>query len=390
MKWLLGISLVFCGTVSSASSFELLAGGSGSDRGVYVSPVSDGGYIAVGATASFGQGETDVFAVRADAAGEILWTGTYGGPGADNGWSVHQNGEQFIIAGFSNSNGAGDYDCYLTATDLEGNQLWSRTFGGEARDRCWGVLPTADGGYILVGETVSTGFGAEDCYLVKTDASGHQSWARTYGGDQGDRCFAISETDDGGFLLVGQTYSKGAGDRDAYIIRTDDSGREIWSRTFGGPASDVGHGIDRTSDGAFLITGYTTSLADEEDDPYLIKLSDDGNIHWTRVISMPGINHTITGEQTNDGGYVLGGFSVFESEGSNSALVVKTDAEGRLQWHRDIKPSRDGRSMGYTIRATADGGAVMTGHSSEGSAGGLDLLLVKLDWPEEQARSNDR
>jgi hypothetical protein len=379
MKPLLLATIVAVLVTCTPTSFERIVGGPDFDRGVYVSPTSDGGYVAVGVTRSFGEGNEDIYMVKTDANGNLLWTKTYGGPRTDNGWSVHEHGGRLVLAGFTDSFGAGDFDCYLAATDGDGELQWSKTFGGEGNDRCWGLLPAPDAGYVLVGETASFGSGAQDCYLIKTDASGNELWSKTYGGEEGDRCFSIAQAADGGFVLAGQTYSKGAGDRDAYLIKTDPSGVEEWSETFGGPASDVGHSVAATSDGNFLMTGYTTSLAIREDDPYLVKIDAQGQVQWTRVIPLEGVNRTLTGEQTADGGFILGGYSEVRSSRARAALLVKTDGAGNLEWSRDLFLTTTGQSVGYTVRATADGGSVLTGHTTAGSAGDADLFIVKSD-----------
>ena len=376
---LLSTALALALLAPNTTSFERVIGGPASDRGVFVSPASDGGYVAVGVTRSLGAGGDDVYLVRTDPEGEVLWTRTYGGPGSDNGWSVREHAGGLVVAGFTDSLGAGGSDCYLVGTNLEGDMQWSRTFGGEGEDYCWGVVPAGDAGLVLVGETTSFGSGAEDCYLVRTDSSGNEVWSATFGGQQGDRCFSIAQAEDGGFLLAGQTYSEGAGDRDAYLVMTDAFGQQLWSRTFGGSASDVAHSVARTTEGDFIVAGYTTSLASVQDDPYLIRIDAEGEVRWTRVIPMDGVNHTITGEQTTDGGFILGGFSEFPSTRGRAALLVKTDAEGNLEWFRDLLLTTAGRSVGYTVRATSDGGSILTGHTTEGSAGDMDLLLVKMD-----------
>ena len=111
----------------------------------------------------------------------------------------------------------------------------------------------------------------------------------------------------------------------------------------------------------------------------VIAISHDGQVLWTRVIPMDGINHTITGEQTPDGGFCLGGFSEFRANGATSALVAKTDSAGTLTWFRDRLLTTTGRSFGYTVRATSDDGCILTGQTTEGSAGDLDLFLIKVD-----------
>ena len=203
MKPLLLTIIVAALVTCTPTSFERIVGGPGFDRGVYVSPTGDGGYVAVGVTSSFGEGNEDIYLVKVDASGDLQWTRTFGGPGDDNGWAVHEHGERLVLAGFTDSFGAGDFDCYLAVTDLDGDLQWSTTFGGAGSDRCWGVLPVGDTGYVLVGETTSSGSGAQDCYLIMTDASGNELWSKTYGGEEGDRCFSIAQAADGGFVLTG-------------------------------------------------------------------------------------------------------------------------------------------------------------------------------------------
>jgi uncharacterized delta-60 repeat protein len=361
----------------SVTEIERVFGGTGPDRGVFVAPTSDGGFVAVGVTRSFGAGEEDVYLVRTDPDGELLWSSTYGGPARDNGWSVHEIPDGFIIAGFTESFGNGGFDFYLVKTDSSGEMVWSQTYGGPGDDRAWALLPKDDGGYVLAGETTSFGAGEADCWLVETDPLGNEVRSKVYGGSGGDRCFSIVASPDGGYLLAGQTYSEGAGDRDAYVIKTDSAGGLEWSRTFGGPESDVGHYVAPTSDGNFVVTGYTTSFAEGADDPYLVKIATQGETIWERVITLEGINHTLTGEQTPDGGFCLVGFSDSPETRARAALLVKANSSGHLEWSRDILRTDHGESFGYTVRALPDGRCVFTGHTTVGSAGDTDLLLVR-------------
>ena len=391
MRFLLLAVVIAMGAHSQHEvGFERVFGGTDLDRGIFVSPTKDGGYVAVGATKSFGKGDEDVYLVRTDSDGELLWSKTYGGPDQDNGWSVHETSGGFILAGFTKSFGAGGFDLYLIKTDSDGEIVWANTYGGKGDDLSWGLTPTSDGGYVLVGETTSSGAGEEDCFLVKTDPSGTELWSRTYGGEKGDRCFSVALADDGGYVLAGQTYSEGAGDRDVYVIKTDASGKLEWSRTFGGAASDVGHSITGVSDGSFLVAGYTTSFAVMGDDPYLIKIDAQGEAQWTRELSMEGINHTLTGEQATDGGFFLVGFSEYPEKGSNAVLLVKVDSEGHLTWYRDVLPTDAGQSFGYTVRATRDGGCVFVGHTTVNAAGNLDLLLVRVKGDDDRVQMRDR
>src|SRR5437764_244417 len=113
--------------------------------------------------------------------GQITFQKTYGGTGDDVGRSVRQTSDGgYIIAGYNDSFGAGVQDIYLIKTNASGDTLWTRTFGGASDDRVYSVQQTADGGYIMAGYTASFGAGQYDVYLIKTDAAGDTSWTKTY------------------------------------------------------------------------------------------------------------------------------------------------------------------------------------------------------------------
>jgi outer membrane protein assembly factor BamB len=101
---------------------------------------------------------------------------------------------------------------------------FQRTFGGKERD--WGesVQQTTDGGYIIVGGTMSYGAGWSDVYLIKTDVNGNVLWTRTYGGRERDRGYSVQQTSDGGYIIVGSTLSFGSGRSDIYLIKTNAEG----------------------------------------------------------------------------------------------------------------------------------------------------------------------
>lgn len=360
------------------SGYQRVHGGPEVERGIHLDLVEDGGTIAVGSTRSYGAGAEDIYLVRTDAEGDALWAHTFGGEDEDFGWSVVETSDGFAVAGFTQSFGKGENDFYLLKISADGDEEWSKTFGGEGNDRCWSLIQTGDGGFLLAGETTSTGAGEEDVWLLKTDPEGTMLWSRSYGGAQSDRCFSVVEADDGGYVLAGQTYSEGAGDRDAYVLKTSADGELEWSKTYGGEASDVAHCVVATSDGAFMVTGYTTSFATAGDDPYLIKIDAEGNSPWTRVLPLDGVNHTITGDQAADGGFYLVGFTDFRGRGNTAAVLVKTDPEGRMAWHRNIHFSSVGETFGYTVRSRPDGGCVFVGHAASKNARDLDLLIVEV------------
>jgi hypothetical protein len=124
------------------------------------------------------------------------------------------------MAGGTKSLGAGNMDFWLMKTDANGDSLWSRTFGGVNYDLCRYVRQVSDGGYILAGPTASFGAGSTDFWLVRTDVNGDSLWSRTFGGSGSDECVSVQPTADGGYIMAGSTNSFGAGSFDFWLVKT--------------------------------------------------------------------------------------------------------------------------------------------------------------------------
>ena len=170
------------------------------------------------------------------------------------------------------------YDIYLVKTDSLGDTLWTKTYGGNNNDFGYSVSQTADGGYILLGSSESFGVGAADFYLIKTNANGDTIWTRTYGGNDYEYGYSVAVTTNGGYILLGSTSSFGAGSSDIWFIKTNSIGDTLWTRTYGGIGSDGGSSVQQTSDEGYIITGMTKSYGSGNADIYLIKTDSLGNV----------------------------------------------------------------------------------------------------------------
>jgi len=244
-------------------------GGSENDWGKSIIQTTDGGYVVSGVFEynSFTHIPSVVCLLRTDANGDTLWMRTYGGSNYDQGMSVVQTiDEGFIVTGYTSSFGAGYTDVYLIKTNVDGDTVWTRTYGGSNSDVGFSVVQTSDGGYIVAGATESFGAGGSDVYLVKTDSDGDTTWTRTYGGGSYDRGYSVAQTSDGGYIVAGVTESFGAGGSDVYLVKADAVGETIWTRTYGGSYNDMGYSVAQTSDGGYIVAGVTAA-----GDVYLVK-----------------------------------------------------------------------------------------------------------------------
>jgi hypothetical protein len=251
-------------------------GGTSEDVAYSLVQTVDGGYAIAGRTKSFGAGDDDFWLVKTNSTGHMQWNRTYGGTGDEHAYSVIQTLDGgYAMAGHTSSFGAGSTDLWLVKTDPAGNPQWNRTYGGTNQDYSYCVVQTSDGGYAIVGETMSFGAGHFDSWLVKTNSTGHMQWNRTYGGTGWDIAHSVVQTGDGGYVMAGQTRSFGAGAQDFWIVKTNCSGNPQWNQTYGGTATDIAHSVVQTGDGGYAIAGYTESFGAGNGDFWLIKLAGD-------------------------------------------------------------------------------------------------------------------
>ena len=247
-------------------------GGINSDYGRSIQQVFNDGYVLIGTTASFGD-NNDVWLIKTDEQGNKEWDKTFGGSNDDFGSCIQQTIDGgYIIVGWTNSFGGGNNDVWLIKTDEQGNKEWDKTLGGNDTDIGYAIQQTVDDGYIIVGWTKSFGNGNIDVWLVKTDEQGNKEWDKTLGGNLFDRGYAIQQTVDGGYIIVGWTNSFGDGNYNVWLIKTDSQGNEEWNRPFGGSNSDRGYAVQQTENDEYVITGWTKSFGNGNNDAWLIKI----------------------------------------------------------------------------------------------------------------------
>ncbi|MBK7887443.1 MAG: T9SS type A sorting domain-containing protein [Bacteroidetes bacterium] len=275
-------------------------------------------------------------------AQEIQWQNTIGGSKIDGMFSVQKtNDGGFILGGHSDSNISGDktensfgyWDYWIVKTDSLGNIWWQNTIGGSAGDVLNSVQQTSDGGYILGGYSYSSiggdksenSLGVCDYWVLKTDSVGNIQWQNTIGGSNWDVLFTVQETVDGGFILGGESTSNISGDKsenslglkDYWVVKIDSVGNILWQNTIGGNDNDILTSIQQTTDGGYILGGYSISdiSGDKTEnsfgiwDYWIVKTDSLGNIQWQNTIGGSAGDKLNSVQQTSDGGYILGGYS---------------------------------------------------------------------------------
>lgn len=357
-------------TVQWERRYNLLGLGSGYS----VQQTSDGGYIAAGYALNPSQ---DMFLVRTNGLGGTLWTRAHGGAGDESAQAVLQiSGGGYAALGSSTSFGAGDADVFLATFDASGNPVADFTYGGPGQDLGYDLQPTLDGGYIVASYTNSSGAGNFDFYLIKLSSGFGVEWSHTYGGSGNDQAYSVKQTSDGGYILAGQSNSFTAGeDNDVYVVKTDVLGDTLWTRTYGGSNEDIANAVDVTADGGYIIAGYSLSFGGNYD-VFAVKTDGLGTAVWQQNYDGGGFDAAYDVLQSTDGGYVMAGWSDSFGGGDVDAYLLKTDTDGSLYWQLTLGgPSLD---EARSLQQTSDGGYIFVGESAELESEVINLYLVKL------------
>ncbi len=345
-------------------------GGGSTETAYAVRQTLDGGYIVAGYTKSFGAGNRDFWVLKLDANGNVQWQRAYGGGSYDWAQDIRQTSDGgYIVVGATFSFGAGNDDVWVLKLDANGNVQWQKTYGGGGGENGLAVQQTSDGGYVVVGRTYS--FGVNDVWVLKLDANGNVQWEKTFGGTSPDYGYAIQQTTDGGYIVTGYTRSFGAGRDDLLVVKLDTNGNVQWQKAYGGSDDDRGYAIQQTIDGGYIVTGETLSFGAGFSDAWVLKLDANGNVQWQKTYGGNGTDRLYAIQQTSDGGYIVSGWTNSFGAGWYDVWVMKLDANGNVQWEKTY--GDNGWDEGNAIQQTADGGYIVAGSMSG------DLWVLKLD-----------
>jgi len=367
-------------TASSAYSGPYWAksyGGSGNELAWSIQQTRDSGYIVAGQTTSYGAGYSDYWVLKLDSNGDIKWQKTYGGCMSDEAHSVRQTYEGgYIVAGSTTSYGAGGYDIWVLKLNDWGEVEWQRTYGGCGDEFALSVDDTNEGGFIVAGYTNSFGAGADDFWVFKLDGNGDIEWQKTYGGNLADYARYIQQTRDGGYIAGGYTESYGGGRGDIWVLKLDESGNVQWQKTYGDGDKEKCRTVQQTYDGGYIVAGGTFTDGAGTASMYVLKLDSNGGIEWQKIYGGCNREKCRSIQQTRDGGYIAAGFTESYGAGYDDMWVLKLDESGNVQWQETY--GGVGEDSALSVCQTIDGGYAVTGTATSYGVG-EDCLVLKLD-----------
>jgi predicted secreted protein len=348
-------------------------GGPAKDGGRSIRQTSDGGYIIGGYADSYGSPVHDAWLVKTDSNGDEEWNNTYGGQASDGATSVWQtNDSGYLATGYSDSFGPGGHDVWLIKTDKFGDEQWNRTFGTAAWDIGYSVKQVNDGGYVIIGTTNSFGAGGQEAWLIKTDSKGYEQWNRTYGGVDNDWGSSVYQTNDRGYILTGDTRSYGNGGYDFWLIKTDKYGVEQWNKTYGESSSDdTAYCVQQTTDGGYIVTGTTTGIQSGLTDIWLIKTDSSGSMEWNMTIGGKYDDVSYSVEQIKDGAYILTGYTTSYGSGDKDVWVIQVGGENQPP----LSPHIEGSSYCVVGNEYA--------YNFSLSDPDNDLIYLKVNWGDD-------
>jgi len=344
----------------------------------------DGGLVFSSQSTFNGAGGYDNWVVRLDTEGSVLWEKGFGGSSEEEPEAVIQTSDGgFIVAGESYSFRTGDRYCDVWLIKLTGSGAvdWQHTYGGANYDMLSDIRETFDGmgvstGYILTGHTQSFGAGGYDMWVVKLDTQGAVEWQKTYGGSLNEFGRSAQPAPDGGFVVVGDTQSFGAGSRDIWVLKLTGAGVVEWEKTLGGTSGEIPYSVQVAEDGGYVIGATTASFVSGVDDDgnfWVIKLDAAGGVVWQYTYGGVADESFRDLERTDDGGYVMTGWTYsfgepFYSSLYNSAWVVKLDGAGAVDWQKvysypyeDDAETINAPDWAYAVVQTSDGGYAVSG-----------------------------
>ena len=352
-------------------------GGELSDGGRFVRRASDGGYILLGNTESYGNGDYDFWLVKTNHEGDVEWDNTYGGSDRESVSYFEQINDGFIIVGETRSD-RDDWGVYVVKADLDGNQLWDWIGYSDLTDNdgnlMWSdnygehIIQTQDGGFIVSGAT-NRSMSLEG-WLVKIDNNGNKIWSEVFE-DFGPLTSVIQDID-GGYIAT--TYINSEPEWLLKLLKVDSQGSYEWNKSFD---YSTGHGgktiLISTNNGGYAILNTIYNGETLRYDLVLIKVDNNGNELWSQVYEKEGENFSFSLEETDDLGFLI----LCNVDNPYMPWLMKTNSDGQVEWESGYNLNNQG-SPGSAFQRD-DGKYAIIGTKYSGADLHNQMFLITTD-----------
>ncbi len=406
-------------------------GGTAADDARCVRQTADSGYIIVGAAGSSNgditssYGGNDFWVVRTTPTGGIIWQKNYGGSLSEAASCIQVTSDGgYIVVGSCKSNDGdvtgnhGMHDIWVVKLTATGSITWQKSIGGSDVEQSHYIEQTADGGYIIAGNTASSNgdvaanHGGDDIWIVKLTSTGAISWEKTFGGSSDEAPSTIHQTADGGYIVFGQTESNDGdvtgnhGGVDYWLFKITSTGTLSWQACLGGSGDEENAGesgndcLQITPSGEYVVSGWSNSTDGDVTgnhgsfDYWVLKLTSTGSIIWEKSFGGSGDDEGTSVQLTpSDGGCIVTGLAssndgdVTGNHGVYDAWIVKLSATGTMLWQKAMGGTGPVYSdCANSIKPTFDSGYIVAGFSNSndgdvsGGHGLYDFWVVKLSF----------
>jgi len=403
------------GTYTQFDSLIMCCLNTGDEDFQKIRTTNDNGYILIGSAGSLNydvignHGYTDIWVVKLNNSGNLLWQKCIGGSSYDYGFDIQQTTDGgYILCGYTRSSdgdvigfhGGNPYDpdnnndilvCKLSST---GVIQWIKALGGFSDDKGYGIKQTLDGGFVVVGKTKSNNNGDVvgftqgngvydyDAWAVKLNTTGTIQWSKCFGNIKNEYFNSIEQLNGGGYYFCGSSASfYGAGNHgksDYWVVKSDLQGNFLWQKQFGGSLDDLNSTFRKTNNHGFLLTGHTFSFNGDvtqnnninfdKCDVWSLNIDSLGNILWERSHGGTLNDYGSDIIPTSDGGYAISAYTnsfngdVSNNYGSGDGWMIKLNANGSTQWEKCFGGIEGDATN--SILQTNDGGFALAGLSN--------------------------
>jgi len=302
---------------------------------VDIKETPDGGLIFCGWTMT--GGNYDFWIVKLNSAGSIQWEKRFGGSGDEQAWSVDIASDGYLVVGGTNSFGAGLTDVWVLKLDFNGNVIWQKAYGTSGDDAPPGSYQEyvargfvdKNGDFVISSVTDGAGHGGTDVYVIKlTPSDGSIKWQYAYGDTEDDALWNFIESKDGNsYYLPGNMISPNTLEGDLWVVKIDTAGNIIWQKTFGISGKwDEALNASATADGILLASYFETGTLDWG--ASAIKVNNSGNLQWAKIYKIGNLDWTNDLKELSDNSIIIAGVTTDTTTWNGDYLYIRANSNG--------------------------------------------------------------